>query len=319
MQRVVAGLFFMSVTAGIAQAQFSDEGLKSSGNSTIERPSEQMRMQIDLMARSRKDLADALLRLKSRRAKAEKVLETLGVKKGSVKIGDPEIDLSADMMRAQGNIMIQGAAIAMPVPVAGGHRKKPEEPAKPIKVKARLTADWTLQPGDATAQLVESRKLMESIKQADLSGLKEIEQAIQSETPDAGEVQPPENVAFGMVGWGGQQPVAGPGEPNFAFTAQISAADYDKAVSEAFRKSREEAVRLAKATEIQMGPLKSLRVSKSPEVTSAGDDFPQTTPWNGRQNRINCVPDLADGYCATGTRPGLLEFMVIVETTYAIK
>lgn len=300
-------LLTLTWTGSAANAQYGEDGLRVTGTTTLERPSEKMVMKVDLLAQSTKDLSDALLRLKSRRAKAEKLLESLGVNKDSIKFGEPKIDESQDDRQRMMEMMMRQRMLQQ------GKKAAPQKQDKPVKVMVDLTAEWTLKPGDAGAQLIEARKLQDAVKAADLGGVSEKEQM----TPEEEELAEEMEDSAPDFGGGNQHK---PGEPRFIFTAQISAADYDKAVGEAFRKAKADAVRLAKATDIQLGALRSISASGAPSI-DASDDYPNYYGrfGNSPQNQIGCTTDHETGMCTTGQSPGVLNFVVNVSAVFAIK
>ncbi len=299
-------LFFVAISALEGRAQISPEvGIQGSGSVVLERPAERMRMQIELLAKSSKDLPDALAKLKALRAKAEKQMVTLGAIKDSVKFGDPRVDESQDDNQRQ-------IAMMMRQRMSQPGKKKPakEVLSKPVKVAMKLTAEWPLKPADGVSQLVESRKLQDAIKAADLGGQKE------AEAPSAEEAELAEEMEDQMNYGGRNGPK--PGEAAFVFLAPIPTADREKALAEAYQSAKAEAAQLAKAAEIQLGALRSLN------STGAVD----TEVMEGYQNMYNSsfagmlrhqMRGNNDSNEAVGPSPGVLKFRVGVSAWFAIK
>jgi uncharacterized protein YggE len=295
----VAALCLAGLPLASLHAQVPGAGIQASGMVTIERPAEVMRMQVEILAKSAKDLPDAMAKLKSRRSKVEKVLESLGADKKAIAFGELRIDESQDANLARMEMMMHQRL--------SQRGKKPTKAvvAKPVRVAMQLTAEWRLKEGDATSQLVESKKLQDAIKAADLAGVKETEEQTAEEVEIAEEMEEPVN------NWGGQNQ-AKPGEPQFTFSAKIPAADREKAMAEAFRKARTEAEQLAKAAEVGLGRLQRLQATSSPDP----EDFEVYRQY-GYQNRGHA--NESEGDDATGPKPGMLKLRVGVSVSFAIQ
>ncbi|MDB5343499.1 MAG: hypothetical protein JWP89_1876 [Schlesneria sp.] len=292
----LAGLPLVSLQA---QEPATGTGIQASGMATIERPAEVMRMQVEILAKSAKDLPDALAKLRTRRTKVEKVLESLGADKKAIAFGELRIDESQDANLARMEMMMHQRLSQR------GKKPTKEVVAKPVRVAMRLTAEWRLKEGDATSQLLESKKLQDAIKAADLAGVKETEEQTAEEAEIAEEMEEPVN------NWGGQNQ-AKPGEPQFTFAAKIPAADREKAMADAFRKARTEAEQLAKAAEVGLGRLQSMQATLFPDP----ENFEIYRQY-GSQYRSHS--DDAEGYDATGPKPGMLKLRVGVTVSFVIK
>lgn len=204
-----------------------------------------------------------------------------------------------------------------PEPPRGRRRpSKQAAPAKPVFVKMALVAEWPLKEGDAEARMVQIEKLQEAIKAADLAGLK----ATQEMTPEEAELaEEMAGMAPPSMHYGGQSERK-PGEPKFTFSAQISVADYEKALAEAFRDAKKEAIQTAKAAEIQLGPLKSLNTSASVisgESSNNSDRY--SSPFDNSSYPVNHKDFKEDKVTITGANPEHLYCSVHVWTTYSIK
>lgn len=288
------------------RAQYSSEvGIMGSGQVVLERPADRMRMQIDVLAKSTKDLPDAVAKLKARQAKAEKQLETLGAIKDSIKFAEVRIDESQDDNQRQIQMMMRQR-------MASGRGKKPtkEALAKPIKVAMKLTAEWPLQGGDATAQLVSTKKLQDAIKAADLGGLKDAEE------PTAEEAEAAEEADMEMMSYGGRQGPK-PGEPAFIFSTKIAPADMEKARSDAYRSAKQEATQLAKAADMEIGPLRSLHASNG--VDTDDSESYQYMYNSGYGNMLRRQMNGSESGEAIGASPGLLKYRVGVTASFEIK
>ena len=303
MQRLVFTVAMWGVTLVAltsVDAQDAGAGIRASGMSTIERPAEVMRMQVEILAKSSKDLPDALAKLKTRRAKVEKVLESLGADKKAIKFGELRIDDTQDDTHRRMEMMVQQRLMQR-------GRKPPKEViAKPVRVAMQLTAEWPLKEGDTTSQIIESKKLQDAIKGADLGGVKETEEQTAEESELAEEMEgPPINT------WGGENQ-AKPGEPRFTFAAKIPVAAREKALADAFRMARVEAEQLAKAAETGVGRLQSIQTTASPDPEEFEVYRQYGFPYRGR-------PGETDTDEAIGSQPGILKLRVGVAAVFAIQ
>jgi uncharacterized protein YggE len=291
---------------GTGYAQFSaDQGIQGTGSKVLEQPAERLRLQIDLLAKS-KDLPDALKKLAARKAKAAKQLETLGALKDTIKFGEPRVDESQDQNQQQRMMMMrQRMASRRP------GKKPPAEPAQPLKVALQLTAEWPLKPGDGASQLLDARKLQDAIKAADLAGLKESEELTPEEAEEAEEA----DEEMGMMYSGQNGPK--PGEPAFLFTARIPDADREKALAEAFRNARTEATQLAKAAGIELGSLRSLQANMSID-TEDNDEYQQLYRSSFSRMLRGQLQGTEKPSEAIGTSPGMLKYRVTVVAAFSI-
>lgn len=302
MQRLVFTVAMLSVTLVAltsVDAQEAVAGIQVSGMSTIERPAEVMRMQVEILAKSSKDLPDALAKLKTRRAKVEKALETLGADKKAIKFGELRIDDTQDDTHRRMEMMVQQRLMQR-------GRKPPKEAiAKPVRVAMRLTAEWPLKEGDITSQIIESKKLQDAIKGADLGGVKETEEQTAEESELEEEMEAPINT------WGGENQTK-PGEPQFTFAAKIPVAAREKALAEAYRMARMEAEQLAKAAEIGVGRLQSIQSTASPDPEEFEAYRQYGFQYRGRSGET-------DNNEAIGSQPGILKLRVGVAAVFAIQ
>ena len=138
-----------------------------------------------------------------------------------------------------------------------GRNKPTSDVPTPVKVTADLTAQWKLTPGTPEELLRTVHPLQEKIRKADVGGTKVAtaptpeEQELQEEVGDQG---------MGPYGADGEQK---PGEPDFVFTSRISDDEYDAALAKAFQDARQQAARLAKAADTQLGTISSISNARS--------------------------------------------------------
>ena len=285
----------------------SEEGIHGMGEVVLERKPELMRLQVNLLAKG-KDLPEAITKLKARRTKVEKQLETLGAAKDSMKFGDVELDAAQDDQQKQMEMMLRQRMAQR----RGGKRPAEKEVSvKQVKVMLKLTAEWSLKAADTADMLLQSKKLQDAIKAADLGGLKDAEEP----TPEEAELaEESEEMAMNYGGREGPKP----GEPVFVFVAKITSAEREKALAEAFRAAKQEAAQLAKAAELELGTLRSLQGGGGIEVEDSTDYRLLYQTSFGASMRQQMTGRDHSGE-AIGATPGLLKFKVTVNATFAVK
>ena len=301
-------LVLLSVAANAFAQSSSDEGIRGTGEVLLERKPEAMRLQINVLAKG-KDLPEAIAKLKTRRTKVEKQLETLGAAKDSVKFGDVELDQAQDDQQRQMELMMRQRMAQR----RGGKRPAEKEVSvKQVKVMLKLSAEWPLKGADTAELLVTSKKLQDAIKAADLAGAKDAEE------PSPEEAELSEEMDEMTSDFNNQQGPK-PGEPVFVFVAKISAADREKAMAEAFRSAKQDAAQLAKAAELELGSLRSLQGSGGVDAGDAAEDYRMlyNTPF-GRAMQRQMAGHGHTGE-AIGAGPGMLKYKVTVNATFAVK
>lgn len=244
-----------------ARAQYG-AGLFQSGGGTvsgtaivnIKRQPETMRLQIALLAKG-SNLKEALSALQERIEVARLQVGGLGATKNSITIGSPRIATAQNNQQRQ----MMERMIRQRLARSGKRPGKLPKQSMPVTVSAELTAEWKLSGETAGELLLASHELQEKIKTADLAGLKEAQKLSPEEEELLEEAQ--SNFGFGS----GNE--AKPGDPAFLFVSKISQEDRDKALTEAFKKAKSKAARLAKAAGSELGTLRSL----GSQQTSAGD------------------------------------------------
>ncbi len=298
----------VAVPAASSHAQLSsEEGIHGMGEVVLERKPELLRLQVNLLAKG-KDLPEAIAKLKTRRTKVEKQLETLGAAKASVKFGDIELDEGQDDQQQQMAMMMRQRMAQK----RGGKRPTEKDVSvKPVKVMLNMTAEWPLKDADSAEMLIASKKLQDAIKAADLGGMKE------SEEPTPEEAELADEMEEMMSGYGGREGPK-PGEPVFVFVARISAPDREKALAEAFRAAKQEAAQLAKAADLELGTLRSLQGGGGIDVED-GSDYRAlyNSPFQAAFRHQMTGRDRSGE--AIGVSPGPVKFKVTVNATFAAK
>jgi lysophospholipase L1-like esterase len=192
-----------------------------------------------------KTLADALAKLKERQEAAAVQLETLKADKKSIVFGAPSLSNDQSSRKRQ----IQAMVIAQ---MRARGKKVPKGLLTPqtVTVSATLTAQWPLGAESHEKLLLLSQGIEEKIKAADLAGSKEAEKL----SPEEEEF---EEEASQMANQSGEE-AQRPGQPQFMFVAELPKQERQKAMAAAFAKAKERAAELAKAADVELGPLVGL-------------------------------------------------------------
>ncbi|HJT34813.1 MAG TPA: hypothetical protein VJ783_22490 [Pirellulales bacterium] len=302
----VASIYLPTASAQIAASAPSVSG---SGTSTIERPCETLRMEVDLLAKG-KELKDALSKLKQRRKAAEEQLAKLGAEPKSIRWGSPQISSGGDNdQQRQMQIMMRQRMMQR-----RGARRAAEKPAvaPPVTVAMSLVAQWPLKTGDAEQLLIAAHDLEEKIKAADLAGRKAAEELSPEEQELAEENEEDSEQVFYQ---GQQQPK--PGEPRFVYVVNVSEDDRNKAFAEAFDRAKASATRLAKAAHAELGDLQQLA-----EAGESGADPEGYEAWGGYEYQMFQRAQrhaTREAIEAIGPRPGVLKYHVSLTASFALK
>ena len=177
-------------------------------------------------------------------------------------------------------------------------RQLAAEGTRAFAVKSQPSALEEEKGADTADLLVTSKKLQDAIKAADLAGAKDAEEPSPEEAELFEEMDEMANAFNNQQG-------SKPGELVFVFVAKISAADREKAMAEAFRSAKQDAAQLAKAADLELGPLRSLQGGEGIEAEDGADyRMLDNTPF-GRAMRQQMVGhDHTDE--AIGAGPGIL-------------
>jgi len=306
---------------------FADEvlasGIQSQGVAFVERKPELMRMSIDLLAKG-DNMAEAVSKMKERRAKAEKQLAMLGATKDSWKFGEIRLDQQQRNRRKQLYILIQQRGGGN----AGRAAKETDAIPTPVDLTMKLTAEWPIGNAELDDMLVIAQRLQDSIKAADLAGIEDTDDLSAEAAELAEELEGLEQTNFAINHMaaiaastvdfdnpGGQKP----GEPTFVFAAKISAADRQKAMGDAFLAAKEKADQLAQAAGMVRGNLRRISTSNSAEENDLSGE--QAVAYPHIYNSMFHRP-LADGDRtneAVGLFPGMLKHRVVINAVFDLK
>jgi uncharacterized protein YggE len=225
-------------------AQSGGSTVAGVGQVTIHPKPSAIRMHIELVAKG-KTLEEALANLKDRREAALVQLESLRADMDSVEVNAPRVSGQQSEQKRRLERMLMERMRSR-----GGKVPPGVKAPKSFSVSAALSAEWPLKVDDAERLLMAAEVLREKVKEADLAGTKEAEKLSPEEEELAEEMA-------GMSGSYGEEEIK-PGEPQFVYVAEITDAERDKAMAEAFTKAKAQAERLARAANVKLGPLVGL-------------------------------------------------------------
>jgi len=301
----VAMFLFPRTSAAQLGGQFENGTISGTGVVEIKRPSDVLRMTVQVIVKG-KDLKEALAKLKERRTTLAKQLETLGAIKDSISLGEPQLDAGRSASQRRMEMLV-----TQRMRQSGKGTKKPKA-VLPTTVTLSLTAEWPLAGTGSEERLLAAHDIQEKIKAADVGGLKESEKL----TPEEEELQEEMQDQFNF----GMDQDAKPGEPVFVYISRVSPQDREKAVSEAFRKAKDEAAALARAAGEQLGELRSLSSSNQSLTGLDGLGY-ESNPALYRYMQQATVLNQhgTAGSEAVGASPGAVTYAVTVYAAFQVK
>ena len=202
-----------------------------------------LRMHVQVVARG-KNLEEALAKFQQRREALLAQIEKAGADKHTLALAGPKEMVPSDNQRRRMEMMVMQRM---------GKKAKAKPAAALVAVSGTLTAQWPLE-GDTTEKLLLAADAIRSkLKAIDLAGAKEAG-ALTAEEQELAEEAGEENQPNPF----GNDEGPKPGEPIFLYVAKIQKADRQKLLAQAFAKAKAQAEDLAKAAEVELGPLDSL-------------------------------------------------------------
>jgi hypothetical protein len=262
-----------------------------------------------------KTLEEALAALKERREAVVAQLGKLGADKSAMVFTPPGVDDSTGAQQRRMEIMIAQRM--------GRGAKKAAKPVKPpVAVTTMLKAQWPLAGDTPEKLLLAADAVREKIKAADLAGGKDSPKLSPEEQEMAEEM-----AAQAAQNMGGDEQVAGPGEPHFLFVARLAPQDRQTAQADAFAKAKAQAAELAKAAGAGLGPLTGL----SGEAGSVAGVNPYVNPYGrysynnnrGDMEFLQAIAQNAGGEEQQGEalapRPDGIGFDFVVTATFAVE
>ena len=285
----------------VALAQFNtSEGIIGTGDASVEGRADVMRMSITVEAKG-VDFKAAVKAIAAKKKKAMIQLEKLGAIEDSIKIEEADSDGDGDsaqmmerMMRQMGNDPRMAKMLKV----------KP-----PISMKAKLSAEWKVE-GEDDELLIACDELKTKITEADVAQTKDKIEL----SPEQEELA--EEMAEAMNSYGGRV-TEKPGTPTFYFVKKISAEDHDKLVGEAFEQAKSKAQRLAKATNLELGKLKSC-VSRN-DIASVMSEMYGSYGYGSRSSIPTGGATEDGGFEAIGSSPANIVHKVSIALMYEIK
>ena len=289
----------LPLLATLAPAQFVQapprDGVSGTGTVVIERDAELMHVDVTLLAHAGTP-KEALVALRIRGDQARQQLLGLGADPASITIAPAQL-----------------AAAAEEAPPAEEADAEKPKAGRAVRAQARLRAEWKLARKPHDEQLEFVHKLQKDVAALDLGGRKERQKLVEDEG-----AQPDEHhVEFsGLPG----TPVD-PGVATFFFSAEVPAAEHDKARTEAFRKATARAERLARAAGRTLGDLLVVQEAELPDgplswmqVMMMGAPAPGSLAEHLERRQRE-----TDAAIAGGWSPGKVEHRVTISAWYAVR
>ena len=260
--RILAALVLLSTPAaawcqpweysGAGSAE--KETVVGAGTVSLQRPPKLLRMFLQITGKG-KTLDVALAQLRQRREKATATLNTLAADPKSISFTCPTTGgASESQQRRQMEMMIRQRMSP------GGRLAKALKLPEVVNVGSLLTAQWTLDSDDAEKAVVRAHELQQSLKAADLAGIKDKSNLTAEEQEMAEEMEG----AMAQMGSYGSETGLEQGTPMFMYVATISDADANQALADAFGKAKADAARLARAAGARPGRLLSVSGGLTP-------------------------------------------------------
>jgi uncharacterized protein YggE len=302
---------FVSAASGSAFAQYGlgagDNALTGTGTVVIERSPELMRMQVQLLATA-PNMKEALAALKTRQESATAQVVALGAVKESIKVEPAALVETANDRNRQIQMMMRQRM------QAGGTRKKaPAKTTEPVRLSTVLTADWTLKAKSHEELLTAVHDTQTKLKALDLAGAKEATKL----SPEEQELAEEAEAEMAMYGNMGEED---PNKPRFVFLANISDADYEAALADAFKKATVHAERLAKAAGRKLGELNGVSVYDQMQSDDTSEIYNRygTSAYNLLQ-RYRQQQTKSDELTAAGVSPGTVKLSVTLAAAYKLQ
>jgi uncharacterized protein YggE len=273
----------------------------------LKKQPEMLRVQVEVFAKG-KDLKEALAKLRLRRLATQKFLESIGAASNSIEFTEAAVNPEkADRQRRIGMMMMRMRAQQGGKPT----KEKPKE-APPILVISNLKAEIKLPAGDAEELLLATHSLEQKIKAADIAGTKDIQQLTPQDEEQAAEEMGEDN----------DPDARKPGEPMFFYVRKLSEKEHAGAIGQAFKKARRDALQLAVAAGVELGPLDHLESDMGVEVNQGVEDSNSESALmrqfveHGRMSGTaeeNTTPE------AIGMQPSKVFFRVALTATFEVK
>ncbi|MGD0517896.1 MAG: SIMPL domain-containing protein [Thermoguttaceae bacterium] len=290
----------------VPSAAAGQQAVSANGMATLKRKPTVLRMYLELAAKG-SSLDEALKKMTQRRENARAQLETLNAKKESINFGDPGLSGAKSPRQRQIESMVMARMQSR------GKKPAKTPSAAPVTATVILTAQWSLETETPEQMLVLAQTLQDKVKAADLAGSKEAEKLSPEEEELAEE-------ATQMMGSSGEQQTPA-GQPYFMFIAKLSKEDREKLLSEAFAKAKSQAADLAKAADVELGPLTGLSGQCAGQRNFGDEEY---NPYNNSSSiRRMLAQQTAEGtdetrYEAMSNDPASVSFHGMVQAYFRL-
>lgn len=280
-----------------ATAQPTFEGISVSGSADLKQPAETMRMSVTIEAQG-SDLKAAMESLLEKKKKATIQLEKLEATEGSIKFDDISTGEQGDtsqMMQQMKRRFGSDPRMAKMMKV------KP-----PVKLSLTIKADWKLESGEASEMMLASDALKQKVIAVDFSGGSEDDKLSDEQAELA------EEMSEMMNEYGGGGDTTPAGTPSFYYIRNISPELQAELLGKAFDDAKAQAERLAKATNLELGDIKTLS-----SRNASRNDY---NDYYGYRQSSPTGETLEDGTVeAVSQSPDQVEYSVSVAASFGIK
>jgi len=298
--------FYPGIRENPSPAAAGPQTISATGTASVKRKPTVLRMYLELVAKG-SNLDEALKKIKDRRESARGQLETLKADKDAITFGDPSLSGAASPRQRQIEVMLMAK-------MQSRGKKAAKTPiAVPVTVTVMLTAQWSLEAETPEQMLVLAQTLQEKIKAADLAGIKDAEKLSPEEEELADE-------ASQMIDQSGEQRTPA-GQPYFMFIARLSQADREKLLGEAFAKAKTQAADLAKAADVELGPLTGISGQCNGQHNLGDEEY---NPYNNSSSiRRILAQQTGEGadethYEAMSNDPAAVSFSAAVQANFRL-
>ena len=260
-------------------------------------PAEFLRMEMSIEAQG-KDFKAALEALADKKKKAKIRLEKLAADESSIKFGEAQSSGGDSATQMQQMAERYGDDPRM---------EKMLKMKPPVKLSVDLTVDWPL-TGEGDELLMACDELKAKITAADIGLVKEKLKLTPQQEELAAEME--EMMEQTNHYYGGEEEVT-PGTPAFQYLRVITPEQHDKLLGDAYGDAKTQAERIAKATGLTLGELKSLSVG--------GVDNSENYGYGYQQTDESSTTDESGTIFQAGTSPTSIAYEVKVRLVFELK
>lgn len=298
----ITALFLsMMATTGFAQ-DMPAKAIVATGTATVEVKPSLLRMTIELSEKE-PTAEEVIQKITDRQEAARLQLEAFGASKGSIKISPLSVPSGASDYEQQMRQMV------MYQMRQSGRSPKALKPPKSVTVTSTVTAEWPLDMETQQQAIIFATKLKDKVVEADLAGVNEPKEL----TPEEEEFQAEMQEAMSQYSYSSDEEQ--PGQPTFAYVAELSEEQRSAAMADAYKQAETKAQRLADAAGTKLGKLAFLSEGFSAETY---DPSVYMQFAMGMRSAMNNVVETEENESASAS-PGPISFRVRVNAGFNLE